>query len=232
MLQTRFHTWLLSLLIHFHIWACQISWAVHSPQMQEKASNTHNIPSSSRSTGQIQTFPFASPGNALVSRNGEVLIGIPRATGIDLHFDAVGCRSTSDVETFVAVDDKVPVRNSPLGGNSRRATCLELNSSAIFVGGSSQTHGAARVRADSYAGRGRSGRSGCLRGRGAAARRRGSGGGIERRSACFTVSWTALAGSRSTITAPWTLDDTRWLAMMNRINDCVLGTDWGTPIWL
>lgn len=134
--------------------------SAHVATIVRKTWGTHNIAGSGRSISQIQTFTLASPGNALVGSNGELLIGISRTAGVDLHLDSVSCGPACDVETFVAVDDEVPVGDSPLGGNGSRAASLELNSSPILVGSSGQAHGAAGVRADSHTGSGGGGRGG------------------------------------------------------------------------
>ena len=54
--------------------------------------------------------PTACGLNTLIGCNSELLIGIPRTAGIDLHLDAVGYRPTGDLKAFVAINNEVPIR--------------------------------------------------------------------------------------------------------------------------
>jgi len=87
---------------------------------------------------QIQTFALTRPRDPLIACNCELLVGVPRETGVDLHLDAVRGGAVGDVETLVPENLNSPTGNSPRL-RSRPITFLDRNRRVIGVTRDGQT---------------------------------------------------------------------------------------------
>jgi len=53
---------------------------------------------------QIQTIMLIRPSDPVISRNGEILVGVSTSAGPDLHLRAVSGIPVRNIQTFAAVD--------------------------------------------------------------------------------------------------------------------------------
>jgi len=54
--------------------------------------------------GEVETFALVGPGDAFVSSDGELLVGVSGEASVDLHLDVVGGGAVGDIETLVTED--------------------------------------------------------------------------------------------------------------------------------
>jgi len=87
--------------------------------------------------GEVKALALVSPGDALVTSDGESLVGVSGGAGKDLHLDAVGGGTPGNIEALVPEDLDVTARDRPSLG-SIVGTGSDSNKCVIAVAGGSQ----------------------------------------------------------------------------------------------